>query len=138
MLNKWKDGDIIYLTNRVLKRIQSPDTKAFSEFWDLLSSYVHATIYAQQIHLNVMAAPDEVPLNLIYLRILVECQYHLVNSHLITPSMKYYIKRYNRNGYRLAEIQAEMQQLLTLEGRTLLELPRTIVKNYRAAWKLST
>lgn len=137
LFSKWKEGDIIYLTNGVLRKIQSPDTAAFTDLWGLLSDYTHATIYAQQVQLNVCTTPDEVPLNLVYLRILVDCQYHLLGSHLITPSMQYYRKRYRRkNTDLLPVIRAEMQRLLQESRSTLLELPRAIVKNYRATWKL--
>ncbi|MFT3814603.1 MAG: hypothetical protein QM740_14685 [Acidovorax sp.] len=136
LFSKWKEGGIVYLTNGVLKKIQSPNTEAFTDFWGLLSGYAHATIYAQQVHLNVRETPNEVPLNLAYLRILVDCQHHLLGSHLITPSMQYYSKRYRRGADPLPTIRAEMRQFLRESRSTLLELPRTIVKNYRATWKL--
>jgi hypothetical protein len=96
LFEKWKEGDVVYLTNGVLKKLLAPDTSAFSDLWGLLSNYSHATVYAQQVNLSVHASPDDVPLNLVYLRILVDCQAHLLGSHLVTPSMQYYTKRYRR------------------------------------------
>ncbi len=137
LYEKWKEGNSVYLSKGILKKIYSPDIAPFSEFWGLLSDYSHATVYAQQVHLNVRSVPDEVPLNLVYLRILLDCLSHLVGSHLITPSMRYYTKRYRRGPDLLPALRAELQQILSESRSTLLEQPRTIIRNYRATWKLA-
>jgi hypothetical protein len=136
LYERWKEGDSLYLTNGVLKKISFPDTEPFREFWSLLSSYTHATIYAQQIALNVKSTPNEVPLNLVYLRILLDCQSHLLSRHLITPSMQYYTKRYRSGPDPLPELRAELKRLLIESRSTLLEQPRQIIRNYRASWEL--
>jgi hypothetical protein len=137
LYEKWKEGNSVYLSNGILKKICSPDIAPFSEFWGLLSDYSHATVYAQQVHLNVRSVPDEVPLNLVYLRILLDCLSHLVGSHLITPSMRYYTKRYRGGPDLLPALRAELQQILSESRSTLLEQPRAIIRNYRATWKLA-
>lgn len=134
--DKWKEGDIVYLSKGVLKRISHPDTEVFSEYWGLMSEYTHATIYAQQVELNVKAAPDEVPLNLVYLRTLLDCQYHLVNRHLITPSMIYYTKRYRRGHDPLPELRRTMRQLINESRSTLLPRPKELIRSYCANWSL--
>lgn len=131
---KWKDGDVVYFTNSVLKKIAHPSTEAFAEFWELMSGYSHATIYAQQITLNVGATPKEVPLNLVYIRILLECQYHLLTGHLVTPSMRYYAKRYRRGPDPAPALRARMKSVLDATRSSLLNRPREIIRNYRAAW----
>lgn len=138
LYEKWKEGDVVYLKNGVLKKIYSPDIGPFIEFWGLLSDYSHATIYAQQVHLNVGSAPDEVPLNLVYLRILLDCLSHLVGSHLFTSSMEYYTKRYRQGPNPLPELRVQLKQLLAESRSTLLEQPRAIIRNYRATWRLTT
>lgn len=137
LYERWKEGDVVYLTNGVLKKIRSPDIEAFSDFWGLLSNYSHATVYAQQISLNIKSTPNEVPLNLVYLRILLECQSHLLGRHLITPSMRYYNQRYRRGPDPLPELRVGLQEILSQSRDALLELPRAIIKNYRATWRLA-
>lgn len=134
---KWKGGDVVYLTNGVLKKIQKPGTEAFKDFWSLMSNYSHATIYAQQVEMNIKSVPDEVPLNLVYLRILLDCQYHLLSSHLITPSMQYYTKRYRRGPDPLPAQRSKMRKLLAESRKDLLDLPKEIIRNYRATWALA-
>lgn len=134
---KWKGGDVVYLTNGVLKKIQKPDTEAFKDFWALLSNYSHATIYAQQVEMNLQAAPEEVTLNLVYLKILLNCQYHLLNSHLITSSMQYYTKRYRRDPDPVPAQRSRMRELLVESRRDLVDLPKIIISNYRAKWTLT-
>jgi hypothetical protein len=136
LYEKWKGGDVVYLSNGVLKKIRKPDTEAFKDFWNLMSNYSHATIYAQQVVVNVQSVPDEVPLNLVYLRILLDCQYHLLNSHLITPSMQYYTKRYRRGPDPLPQQRTRMRELLADSRKDLLDLPKEIIRNYRATWRL--
>lgn len=134
--DKWKEGDIVYLSNGVLKRIEHPNTEVFSEFWGLMSDYTHATIYAQQVELNIKAVPDEVPLNLVYLRTLLDCQYHMVSRHLITPSMIYYTKRYRRGPDPLPDMRRKMRQLIKESRSTLLARPKQLIRNYCANWTL--
>lgn len=134
---KWKGGDVVYLTNGVLKKIQKPSTEAFKDFWTLMSNYSHATIYAQQVAMNIKSVPDEVPLNLVYLRILLDCQYHLLSSHLITPSMRYYAKRYRRGPDPLPTQKSKIRKLLAESRKDLLDLPKEIIRNYCATWELA-
>ena len=136
LYERWKGGDVVYLTNGILKKIKSPGTEPFTDFWGVLSNYTHATIYAQQVALNVRSELHEVPLNLVYLRILLDCQSHLLGSHLITASMQYYTKRYRRGPDPLPELRNDLKRILVESRSTLLELPRKIIKNYRATWEL--
>ena len=138
LYEKWKEGDVVYLTNGILKKLEHPDIAPFSDLWELLSGYSHATIYAQQVHLNVEASPNDVPLNLVYLRILIACQYHLLTSHLITPSMVYYNKRYRNDADPLPALRGEMRRLLTKSNASLLEMPRSIIKSYQSKWKIKS
>lgn len=133
---KWKEGDVIYLKNGVLKKIRSPDTEAFSEFWGLMSEYSHATIYAQQVSMNVQSDPDQVPLNFVYMCTLLDCLYHLMNRHLITSSMVYYTNRYRKNDGLISDEKERMKEVLKLSRSTLLKRPKEIIKNYCAEWRL--
>jgi hypothetical protein len=138
VFSKWKEGNTVFLSNGVLKKLQKPDTEPFKDFWGLLSEYSHATIYAQQVALNARSTEEDITLNFVFIRILIDCQYHLLSSHLITPSMKYYTLRYRRNKDPLPELRLNMKRLLQESRATLLEHPKSIIDNYRSKWVLST
>ena len=133
---KWKEGDIVRLANGVLKKIKHPDTEFLFEFWGLMSEYSHATIYSQQISLNIENKPNEVPLNFVYLSILLECLYHLINRHLITSSMIYYTRRYRRGADTLASLKKKMRMLLEESRAGLPVTPKKIIRSYCAEWQL--
>ena len=82
--------------------------------------------------------PNEVPLNLVYLRIMLDCLSHLVGSHLITASMRYYTRRYRRGPDPVPSLKSDLKRTLQESRATLLEQPRTIIRNYRATWRLAT
>lgn len=96
VLKKWDGGEHIFLTNAVINRIKKPETTSFSKFWKMLCSYAHATRGSIQIALD---AKDEenfkaIRYNFIIINILLECNYHLLNTHLITPELAYLSKFY--------------------------------------------
>ena len=100
-----------------------------------MSSYSHATIYAQQVGLNTASAPNEVPLNFVYLKTLLDCQYHLITSHLVTPSMRYYERLHADEG-DVSRLKQKMKALLVESRQGLLKRPREVIRNYRATWEL--
>ncbi|WP_152598838.1 hypothetical protein [Janthinobacterium sp. RA13] len=134
---KWKEGGVIYLKNGILKKISHPNIDAIDEFWGLMSEYSHATIYAQQAALNVQVEPDEVPLNLVYLNVMLDCLYHLVNRHFITPSMSYYANKYVKGPNTLPALRKKMRLILKETRAPLLPRPRQIISSYNATWKLN-
>lgn len=133
---RWKEGDMVYLSKGVLRKIASPDTSAFNEFWGLLSDFTHATVYAQQVSLNIRNIKNDIDVSFIFLRMLLDCQYHLLNTHLITPSMEYYTKRYRKHGYMVPELRKKMRNLLINSNKSLIDRPKEIIRNYKAEWKI--
>lgn len=136
VMERWKEGEVVYFGNAILKRIVKPDPEPFRDFWNLMSDYSHATIYSQQVGLNVENDPDQVPINLVFMRILMDCQYHVLVSHLITPSMNYAAKRYAKADVEVPPLKSRMNQILRESRATLLPWPRQIIKSYRSTWSL--
>jgi hypothetical protein len=138
VMERWAEGEVIYFGNAILKKIVAPQTEAFKDFWELLSNYTHATVYSQQVTLNVESEPNQVPANLVFMKILLDCQYHALVSHFITPSMHYVAKRYARAGVEVPPLKEKMNNILKTCRASLLPWPRRIIRDYRATWKLST
>jgi hypothetical protein len=137
LYEKWKNGNDVRLSRNVLDKIIHPKTKAFREFWSLISDYSHASIYAQQVAVNIKNSPlHEISLNLVFLRTLIDCQYHLLGRHLITSSMQHHTKYYRQGADPVPAMKKKMNELLKESRTTLAKEPKEIIKNYRATWKL--
>jgi len=137
LYEKWENGNEVYLTKDVLRKIIHPDIRAFKDFWFEMSNYSHASIYAQQVAVNIKNFPlHDISLNLVFLRILIDCQYHLLSRHLITSSMQYHTKYYRQGTDPVPAMKKKMNELLKKSRATLTKEPKEIIKNYRATWKL--
>ena len=97
VMKKWDSEQTIYFANSILKKIEYPDTKPFHEFWALICEHSHATKNSMQVSIELKSKDeqDNVKENLAMLNALLECNYHLLNAHLITPELAYMDKFYS-------------------------------------------
>ncbi|MDO8532350.1 MAG: hypothetical protein Q7T26_09360 [Dehalococcoidia bacterium] len=131
----WEQGETVYFTNSVLKKIAAPDKTVFDEFWKLMCQFSHPTIYAQQISIGWETDKDDIRLNFVLLRALIECHYHLLNSYLITPSMRHVVERYS-DDEELRRLKALIRALFRESRASLLPQPRRLISSYKRTWKL--
>lgn len=103
LINKWSEGQHINLSREILGKITTPNIQTLKDFWGMLHAYVHSTKYAQQVSLDLDNNLYEIEFNFVFIQILLECFYHLLNRHLINPSVVYYANLYGRHkeGIRL-------------------------------------
>jgi hypothetical protein len=97
VMKKWDSGDTIYFANSILKNITHPDTKPFYDYRSFICEHSHATKASIQVSLE-LEAQDGLRLvisNLALVSALLECNYHLLNTHLITPELAYMDKLYS-------------------------------------------
>lgn len=138
LFKKWESGMAIYLSKDVLKKVQHPNLYEIGRFWGLLCDYTHASTCAQQVHLG----QDEkdliwnVRLNLVFIKILLECNYHILGTHLITPTMKYNENRYG-NKRRAEELRKKIYRLFIRSKKGMLKEPRMVISNFKRKWSLS-
>ena len=97
VMKKWDSGETIYFANSILKKITYPDTRPFYEFWGMICEHSHATKTSVRISLELESVDEleSVVENLALLNALLECNYHLLNTHLITPGLAYMDKLYS-------------------------------------------
>lgn len=96
VMKKWESGETIYFANSILKKITYPDTRPFYEFWGIICEHSHATKTSVQISLELESDElESVVSNLCLLNVLLECNYHLLTTHLITPELAYMDKIYS-------------------------------------------
>jgi hypothetical protein len=136
LLQKWLSGEPIYFANGILKKIIVPNgVDAFSEFWELMCGYSHSTIYAQQISPEWKDNKKDIRYNFIFLRMLLECNYHLLNVHLITSSVRYYAESYTDKD-EIKKLKSSMRELFRTSKMEMLPTPKTLIANYKRKWVL--
>jgi hypothetical protein len=143
VLQRWHEIETIYFTNSVLKKIVSPDPQPFTELWNLLCETSHATRTAGQISMNTQEDFQQSFNNLAILNALLECNYHLLNSVLITRELSYVVKFYNtrfalkkKRGYKIPELRKSAHHQFA-ENRAFLG-PESIrvITAYKRKWVL--
>jgi hypothetical protein len=140
ILKKWVDDEPIYFTNGILNKITKPDPGPLKEFWQFLCEYAHPTQSSQQITLELV---DEVieatEYNFILLFMLLECNYHLLNTHLIDGVMEHQARFYSQGlvgSYDVPKLRSRSRELFK-ESRKYLKSPGvSLVYTYRRKWVL--
>lgn len=139
---KWKDGDTIYFSNNILKKIKKPDSNIFFEFWQTLSSFVHATIHSQQMSFDGDHLSGNIQFNFDLILVLLEWHYHLLTSHIITPSIRW------ATDYTLTQLgEARIKNLRQLKrdirsafknGRSdMPDFMKRAIRDYKLMWEIS-
>ncbi|MFC4299864.1 hypothetical protein ACFO0J_17615 [Castellaniella hirudinis] len=136
LYTRWRTGEEVRFSPGILKKIKKPSVDAFRTFWGDMSSFVHATVYAQQVTINIRNSPEDIDVNFVFLKTLLNCQAHLLTAHLITPSMHYYAKRYSGAG-AVPALKKELRYLLSETKMQVSPLPRKIIRNYCATWEIA-
>jgi hypothetical protein len=143
VLHRWEQLDTIYFTNSVLKKIVSPHHQPFTDMWKLLCDFSHATCVAGQFSMEIEEASEQPDFNLAVLNALLECNYHLLNSLLITPELSYMVKfHYSRmaaktkRGYEISELRKGAHRQFT-ENRAFLGAESIrLITAYKRKWTL--
>lgn len=132
----WLDDGHIALSGHVLDRIAKPAREEFVRLWRALSSATHSLSGAGQPDLDNAAAIDHAPLNLIWIQMLLEANYHLFTAHFLTPTIRYYQRAWFPDE-RLARDRAALCALFAAGRRSpMSDGGRLFIRHYRAAWTL--
>jgi hypothetical protein len=133
--DRWIDGVDLYFTNGVLKRLRQPDITEFSATWGLMCKWSHATVFAAQLSLNIETTSEEAELNIAFIGVLLHCLQHLLSTHILTPTVKYYAQRYGR-GTRGAEARSRLETALAVLKPRFGPGSRRLVRDYKSRWRL--
>lgn len=135
VFDKWIDGLDLYFTNAILKKLAHPPIDQFSDVWRLLCQWSHATVYANQVTLNTETTVEESGLNFALLAVLLSFTSHLLNTHILTPSIKYYARRYGRSGAD-RDVKAKLKEALSMLQESLGSDALALVRHFKATWRL--
>lgn len=144
LLDKWKNGKTISLGREVFKNISAPKSKEIERYWDLLCSYTHSSVYSQQLEIAITEENrKEVYLNMVFLLMLLEMNYHLLNSHYVTKSMRYYagqIDEYHEMNTGENKIipttKKELRELFKMSKSIMEKEPRKVISDYKLTWQI--
>jgi hypothetical protein len=133
--NRWSDGKSLSFS-RLLDKVGSPDMNEIKILWDILCKSSHATNVSQQIVLEWQECKKDIHITLLFIRALLECQYHLLNSHLLTDSMKRF-ELENGDSKKVKELRATNRALFKNSRKFMGKKASQITREYCASWKLS-
>ena len=108
---------------------------AIIKLWDLLRSYSHSSIYSQQIVIDWKTHSADIAGNFIFLRLLLECNYHLLSSHLINSTMRYYSEKYGDRNY-IRSLKKGMRDIIKESKKNMQIEPRKFIYTYKKSWKI--
>lgn len=130
----WENGQNISVQKAVFKKIDLKDKEVLKAFWSDLCKYSHSMIYSQQIEILLSKGSlYQIKLTIIYLRILLECNYHLLNNYSLTSSIKYYANTYgDLSG--VSELKSNAKKLLSSNRDKLDAYPKKIINSYKSKW----
>jgi hypothetical protein len=95
VLETWRRGDDVSLTNHVLNRIDHPSVGELRFLWAELNKMTHASIYAQQLTADFDEIKKEVHSVLSVARLLLAFNYHVLSRYFLTAKAIYYTRTFS-------------------------------------------
>jgi hypothetical protein len=134
VLQRWKDGETIYFTNAILKRIKSPDTTPLTELWNELNELTHATRTSAQISLDFESNVEEIAVNMALIRVLANWLAHLLTAQLISRSMRRATHKYYDNKALLVQDELYLADLLRISFAKHSKTSKRLITCFRRQW----
>jgi hypothetical protein len=145
VMKKWHNEETIYFSNSVLKKIKVPSPEEFFTFWSIACEYSHATRSSLQISLDIDDEENfkDIKINVAVINALLECNYHLLNTHLITSEYEYMGKFYygprfsKRPKYKVPELRKAAHSIFKSNRKFLGAGSVKLISAYKRKWVLS-
>jgi len=142
-ITKWENGEEISLSRQIFRNITYPKSDEIKRFWNMLCRYTHGTVYSQQIEIDSKDIKNDIKLNLLFIRMLLEMNYHVLNSHFTNDSISYYtnfyITNYSGEDSKIKVFKLYKDELRTLfkESKSTMEKePRKVIYDFKLKWEL--
>lgn len=139
VFESWVRGEQISL-GKIFKEIELSDIASIKKLWGELSDLTHSTIFASQPWLKYGADKMDVArviFNFMLIEVMLECLYHLLLSHIITPSMTYYLKSYVPKNYERVQYLKKMLRQNCKESKIrMMEDAKKIIQAYKSSWNI--
>ena len=141
-VDKWEKGKEVSLKYEVFSKVKKPKSEEMKELWKTLCSYTHSTIYTQQTDFDAKNYFNDVKFNLVLLKILLEMNFHLMNTYYINKSLRYYTQEsdiYPVNEFNEVSIKEKKKllKLLFIKTKSKMEKePRKVIYDYKLKWEI--
>lgn len=131
----WKKEEVIYFSNGILSRIASPNNQEFKRFWSEINSVSHASRSSLQIDLDWNKEKEQIEYCFVVLHVLLECNYHLLNTHLISDSMKWHLKYHFSDSHKqVLDIKKNINALFSISKKMISKSCRKLIFDYKKSW----
>lgn len=135
VFDKWIDQMDVYLASAVLKRVAKPELTEISQLWSRLSKWTHSTSESVQINVSLADSREDIELNAGLIGVLIRFADHLLRSHIATPSLKYYGRRYRRSP-RTVSAEDNLRKFFAWHAEVYTVTSRKLIQEYRSKWVL--
>jgi hypothetical protein len=135
LLNKWENGEAISLRKHVFNRMLKPKSNELMELWDLFNKYTHGTIYSQQICLEYNSIKIEIQFNLVCIIMLLDMNYHVVNSCIANNSIQYHT-RYYMDDIEFKQIKRTIRTQVKIIREVLPDALKRAISDFNSTWIL--
>jgi hypothetical protein len=144
ILERWSETEPIYLTKMVLNKIISPDSTIIKEYWSMLCDYAHPTRYSAQVwaDLDARGEFEEVISTFGDLLILLECNYHLLNTQMINDRMEHKVRFYathyvkTEKPFEIPALRARAHEIFKKLREDFKPLTIKLIYTYKRKWTL--
>lgn len=133
-LSRWENGEEIWMSKDIFKKILYPNSQEIKNVWKLFCGFAHGTKRSQQADLNWKENKNEISLNFILIWMLLEINYHLLNSHIINDKMRYYLREYG-DYEEIIHFKNIIKKIFNLTKKWMGNEPKKVIYDYKLTWK---
>lgn len=133
----WEAGDEVRMERDVFKKIRYPRSESLKHLWKNLCRLAHGTIFSQQGSLDIKDIRNELSFDFIVVAMLLEMNYHYLNTHLITSKLRYYVSYYNAEEFKKMKKQRKKAKQIMKVLRTYMKPEaKSAVYDYKRTWQV--
>ena len=135
--DKWLDGAHTNFTNDIINRITHPGREQFVDLWKSLSGDTQASYFSGQPDVNNGPALRMAQWNFAFLHMLLHATYHLLRTHLTTPSIRYRQREWFPDK-ELGSLRLKLTEHLSFSKAKILGSDaKQFMKDFSSNWTLS-
>jgi hypothetical protein len=118
-----------------MNNLIKPDPHEFKQFWSITSSHTHSSPISMQFDFDLKNYIDDISSNYRCIQLLLECAFHLLNTHILTQSVKYYVNYYSEENDTKA-LKNELKKLFSEYRKNVSKTGRRLIRDYKATWEI--
>jgi hypothetical protein len=140
LVKKWEGGDpYISLSKHVFKKTKKPASDKLKAAWRLLCQFSHASVFSMQLGFEEYDGFDKnVEDTYVYIQIMLECNYHLLNACLVNREMHHLIGLYSPvKDAEAKKARKDFKELIRKNKNQLPRQARSLINDYKLKLRYS-